>query len=211
MNTRSQKTEARGRRGGSGILSSVRRPPSSAMRAFTLVEIMIVVAILGVVLGIGIPSMFRAMSKEGMRLAVSDVLEACQKARAAAILSGTLVELQILPETREFKVLPGSAAPKTESVLDTPAGIGALQLQQPPPAPAVSLPVSFTAQLADNMHIELLDVNFVELRDADEARVRFFPNGTSDEFSIVIRSDKNEWRKVSLEVITALADMEVIR
>lgn len=179
--------------------------------AFTLVEIMIVVAILGIVLGIGIPSMFRAMKKEGMRAAVSDVLEACQKARAAAILSGSLVELQILPETREFKVMPGSSAPKPESVLDTPASIGALAIEQQAPPPTVQLPISYTVQLAEDIHIELLDVNFVELKDAEDVRVKFYPNGTSDEFSIVIRSENNEWRKVSLEVVTALAEMEVIR
>ncbi len=59
-----------------------------------------------------------------------------------------------------------------------------------------------------NVTIELLGVNFVELQTAEDARVRFFPNGTSDEFTIVLRSDKNEWRKISLEPVTALADVE---
>jgi hypothetical protein len=41
--------------------------------------------------------------------------------------------------------------------------------------------------------------------------VRFHPNSTSDEFTVVLRSDQEEWRKVSLEVTTALADMAVVR
>jgi len=71
-------------------------------------------------------------------------------------------------------------------------------------APGMSEPVV----IPNFVQIELLGVNFVELQTAEEARVRFFPNGTSDEFTIVLRSDKNEWRKISLETVTALADVE---
>ena len=179
----------------------------SANRGFTLVEIMIVVAILGIVLGMGIPSMFRAMKREGMRAAMNDVLEACQKARAAAILSGSLVELQILPATGEFKVVAGSTAPPSANVLDAmPAELA--KVAPPPPAPAIP---SFSIQLPSDVSIELLDVNFVELKDAEDVRVKFRPNGTSDEMTVVLRSRQEEWRKISLEVTTALAEMEAIR
>lgn len=62
--------------------------------------------------------------------------------------------------------------------------------------------------IPERITIEVLGVNFVELTDAPEARVRFYPNGTSDEFTIVLRSDKGEWRKISLDVITALTRIE---
>ena len=32
-----------------------------------------------------------------------------------------------------------------------------------------------------------------------------YPNGTCDELTIVLRSDENEWKKLSLEVTTGLA------
>ena len=183
--------------------------PRSALRvprfrgAFTLIEIMIVVAILAIVLGMGVPPMFRMLRQEGMRAAVSDVLEVCQKARASAILSGTMMQLQILPETREFKVIGGGAAP--------PAALGD-PIFAPAATPASgAASASFAVQLAREIQIELLDVNFVELKNTEDVRVRFYPNGTCDEFSIVIRSPSEEWRKISLEVTTALADLEVIR
>ena len=34
----------------------------------------------------------------------------------------------------------------------------------------------------------MLDVNFAEYKEADVARVRFYPNGTSYEFTMVIHS-----------------------
>ena len=170
---------------------------------------MVVVAILGIVLGMGVPSMFRAMKRAGMRAAVNDVLEACQKARVAAILSGSMVELQILPQSGEFKVVAASTPPpSSQNVLDAlPAEVAAMA---PPPAPAPAIP-PFSIQLPADIVIELLDVNFVELKDAEDVRVRFRPNGTSDEMTVVLRSRQEEWRKISLEVTTALADMEVIR
>ena len=54
----------------------------------------------------------------------------------------------------------------------------------------------------DSIGVEMLDINMVEFRDADLARVRFFANGTCDEFTVVLRSDRNEWRKISLESTT---------
>jgi hypothetical protein len=53
-----------------------------------------------------------------------------------------------------------------------------------------------------------LDINLSEYRESEWARVRFFPNGTSDEMTLVLRSEKNEWRKVSLEVTTGLASVD---
>jgi prepilin-type N-terminal cleavage/methylation domain-containing protein len=176
---------------------------------FTLVEIMIVVAVIGVTLGIGIPSMFRMMHREGIRAASSDVLEACAKARAAAILSGRTVELQILPESRQFNVVTATSAPEPQdSVLDPQPEPAPELAEDRPPAPAIA---PFSAKLDESISLELLDVNFLELKDAPEVRVKFHPNSTSDEFTVVLRSKADEWRKISLEVTTALATMEVIR
>ena len=70
---------------------------------------------------------------------------------------------------------------------------------------------SFSARLADTIAIQLLDVNFHDQMKADEALVQFFPNGTSDEFTIVLAGDDGGIRKITLDVITGLADTEVLR
>ena len=44
------------------------------------------------------------------------------------------------------------------------------------------------------------------IKDEEMARVRFFPNGTCDEMTIVLHSpDNGEWHKIALEVTTSLA------
>ncbi len=70
--------------------------------------------------------------------------------------------------------------------------------------------VNFKANLPDDIAVKLLFVNFVDLMEDPEAHVRFFPNGTSDEFTIILSSATAE-QKISLDVITGLADVEVIR
>ncbi len=41
--------------------------------------------------------------------------------------------------------------------------------------------------------------------------VNFYPNGTCDELTIILRSDQNEWRKLSLEVTTALSTVGPVK
>jgi prepilin-type N-terminal cleavage/methylation domain-containing protein len=167
-----------------------RRPKNSAtenpksIRAFTLIEVMMVAAIIGLIAAMGVPSILSAFHEEPMRKAVNDSLEILSHARAQAILHGQITTVDFHPLNREIAFNGGadSSAPSTR--------IGAK-------------PVN-SAQFDNTIGIEALDINLLEYKDSDEARVRFFPNGTSDEMTLVLRSG-GDWRKISLEVTTALA------
>ena len=76
-----------------------------------------------------------------------------------------------------------------------------------PVVPAQS--AGFSARLSSELVIEELAVNFLPLKDAEEARVRFYPNGTSDEFTIVVQH-RGQWRKISLDIVTGLAELQVL-
>ncbi len=82
-------------------------PRQARARAFTLIDILIVVGIMGLVLTMGVPAFVRALHKEGMRKAQSDFLEACQKARGGAIINAKPQELIIKPAERSFEA-PGA-------------------------------------------------------------------------------------------------------
>ena len=171
---------------------------------------MIVCAIMGVVLTIAIPTIYRYFHPESLEGAVRSLMEACSHARAHAILHGNYTELVIHPIDRTFQVTQGSTpAPSApgEARLESHNVAGEeWRMQDRDPAPAAGTGI-FNGKISDKILIEMVDVNFVEHKDMDVARVRFYPNGTSDEFTIVLRGENDQWRKISLEVVTALPDL----
>jgi prepilin-type N-terminal cleavage/methylation domain-containing protein len=150
---------------------------SHQARAFTLIEIMMVVAIIGLTLTMGFPSFQRAFRREGMGKVVRDLVQACQEARRAAIMDNQPTDLVFRPLDHTFSV-PGKFGPAT---------------------------------IPNDITIDILGVNFIQMERADEARVHFSPRGTSDEFTIVLRGADGSARKIYLDTVTALVQVEVIR
>lgn len=191
------------------MLKHEHQQPRTALRAFTLVELMIVCAIIGMVLTIAIPTIYRYFHPDSLEGTVRNLMEACSHARARAILNGTYTELVIRPLDRTFEVTQGSSPMPSEQPArlesHNVAGEEWRMEDRQPAAPAASEGIS--GRISDKVIIEMIDVNFVEHKDAEIARVRFYPNGTSDEFTIVLHGEGDHWRKISLEVVTGLADL----
>src|ERR1017187_9572575 len=95
---------------------------------FTLIEIMIVVAIMGIVMTMSVPIVYKVWRKAPMRTAVSSVVEVCSHARARAIMGGVVTEVVFHPKQNwlglagtggtarsagEEIMPPGSSAPTT--------------------------------------------------------------------------------------------------
>lgn len=169
-------------------------------RAFTLIEIMIVMAIVAIIMAMGVPSMMRAMEKDDLAKAVNDVIEGCKTARDRAILQG-IPWTFIVKENGELNV---EASPREIRPKALDSGIeesGTL-------APAPTLPSApysgFPRKLGEDVMVQLIDVNFISHMEAPEARVRFFPNGIADEFTIVM-AWKGKQRSVTVDIITGQA------
>ena len=169
---------------------------------FTLIEIMIVVGIAALVMATAVPFIQNTLRKDPMRQAVSDVMEACSHARARAIFSGVPAELLILPQQGSLQVTAGRGGAGEQGKSATNASA-----EETPVVPSRS--ADFSARLSSELVIEELAVNFLPLKNADEARVRFYPNGTSDEFTIVVQHG-GQVRKISLDLVTGLAELQVL-
>jgi len=108
-----------------------------------------------------------------------------------AILRGETTELSFNPSGRSLSVGGGGGGGGGES------GGGPKALRD-----------RNSAQWSDTLSLEMLDVNFLEHKDAESARVRFFPNGTCDELTVILKNDQNEYRMITWEITTGLASIE---
>ncbi len=156
-------------------------------RAFTLIEMLMVVGIIAIIMAVGVPSFVKSLQKTPIQQAVSDVTEACSHARARAILHGVPFDLVI--GTSQLTVQPVGTDANAEG------SVG-----------------NFSVSLPESVAFKGLWVNrqnCIELET--EGRVRFYPNGTCDELIATLFSDQLEERTITLEITTGLSDLKIVR
>lgn len=177
-----------------------------SIRAFTLIELMVAVGIMAIILTIAIPSLNQSLHQDSMRKAVQDVMDACREARARAILDGVTMELRIRPGDRQLTIAAGPVqAPAVSGNAFGFADDGGLVERAAPASSGGGASV----KLSDRIVMEGLGVNGEDWTEDEEAAVRFYPNGTSDEMSMVLYApSSNERRNITLEVVTGMADVE---
>jgi type II secretion system protein H len=173
--------------------SSIVNRESSIPNGFTLIELMMVVVIVGLMMATGVPAILSVTREAPLRKAVNDVTEICSHARAMAILQGQTTMVIFHPRLRQVSFSGGADA-------STPAA----------PTTRVGSAAVNAAEFDHSVVIEGLGINNFDYTDSDEARVRFFANGTSDEMTLVL-STAGEYRKITLEVTTALASVSNVR
>ncbi len=166
----------------------------SSRAGFTLIEIMVVVAIMGLILTMGIPSIYQLAKKEGMRRAVSDMKDVLTNARAQSIITGREVKLKFYPTENRFEIVAGGA---TSTPTEHPAPLETTTEPAPNKTTAGALPADIS--------FGMLQVNLLNYRQSEWTWVRFFPNGTSDELRLVLVSDRGDVRGIELEPTTGLA------
>ena len=147
-------------------------------RGFTLIEIMVVVGIIGLIMAVGVPTLYNMFHKTGFRKSVSDFQEVCVAARHQAILQSVTTTVVFHPHEGRCEV-GGSA--------DGVAG-----------------GLAHSAKLEDGAQIEGLGISGRDYTDEEVAQIQFYPNGTCDEMQLILLSEKGDRIGIETEIITGL-------
>ena len=147
---------------------------------------MVVIAVLGVIIGIGFKSFRLFWEKAPLEQAISDVEDMCRQARSDAIINKRTMEL-VLNDTEESLVLRSAA--RTVIGVDPDTGGEANLVEQGEVLDSVEL-------AADLQIIEPVDEEFV-----GQLELRFYPNGTAEPVDLRV-TDGDEAYILSLDPVT---------
>jgi type II secretory pathway pseudopilin PulG len=179
----------------------IHRPPTR--RAFTLIEIMIVITIVMMVIATGIPMVSRALNKNQLSKAVNDVLEGCKLARDRAILQNRPYAFIIRAKSEnewDMNVEADKSNNRNRAATTGSASAASSATSKD----GGSLIAEFPRPFGRDVAFELIYVNLVDQMGAEEARVRFFPNGTADEFTLIMHV-QGKRRTIKVDIITGAA------
>lgn len=185
-------------------------PGRTAVSAFTLIELMVVMGLMMIILAIGVPKMVQG-NRSPLGESLNAVMEACAAARRQAILTGSTSRVTIrgAEEGTGFIISAGSgggrsSARKAEGINSDMADF---LDETPRPASKPSAGAGFSGRIHDEVAVHFISVNFDESMDKDQVEVKFYFNGTSDEFTIGMRHEYGDavLRFVQLDSVTGLA------
>ena len=185
-------------------------PGSVAVSAFTLIELMVVMGLMMIVIAIGVPKMVQG-NRSPLGESLNAVMEACAAARRQAILSGgtSRVTIRGAEEGTGFIITAGSGGSRSSVQKDGDINSDMADFldETPRPAPKPSVAAGFSGRIHDEVAIHFIAVNFNDPMDEDQVEVKFYSNGTSDEFTIGMRHEFGDavLRFVQLDSVTGLA------
>ncbi len=155
-------------------------------RAFTLVEIMVVVAILGVLVGITVPAFKAFLDKAPLERAISDIEGMCRLARSEAIMKERPMDV-ILNDSGNTATL--STAARVVNEQDEVTGEFIRNTKEAETLDSVEL----------EAELEIIDP--VPLLAGDDVRIRFYPNGTAETLELIV-SEGGEGYRLILDPVT---------
>ena len=155
-------------------------------RAFTLVEIMVVMAIIAIMIGISVPAFYSFLKKAPLERAIADVEGLCRQARAEAIVNQRPMDV-VLNDFDDTVAL--IIAPRVVVKPDDVTGVETRTTEEAREIDRVDLG-------ADLQIIE------PELEETSvDVIIRIYPNGTAEPLELLVWSSEGAYR-LTLDPVT---------
>lgn len=175
-------------------MSGNRKVNREARQAFTLIEVILVVAIIMIASSMAVPAFFRSFQAANIRTAARMVVTSGKYARNMAVLKQRQVAVFFDSETGEIRIvaLERAGGPNLDAFMDANRGRGSLDDRfQTEVLREQSLPE----------HVRISQFNAPSsIQQVDGVYwVNYFPSGVSDSYSLLI-TDEQRNRSVMIEV-----------
>lgn len=195
----------------------------SSSRGMTLVELLVVLALLVVIGSIVVPVFTGSFSSVRLRRAGDQVLSRWSQARAMAIERGETYQFTFTPESGTYQVGPwmplveqtpgsersaatgSSAATSTATVSET----SSTAATENPAGHNVTLPDTIRFQsgqiaVEDALTAERQVASMQVQGDSVSTPILFFPDGTTSQASVVLANDRNQFIRLTLRGLTGV-------
>ncbi|MFN0020530.1 MAG: prepilin-type N-terminal cleavage/methylation domain-containing protein [Pirellulaceae bacterium] len=186
-------------------------PARTLRRAFTLMEMLLVLAILIVLAAVATPVFYRSVRDATLRSAGEQVRTEWNKAHIKAMKSGQIQVFRFQPDGRKYQIEPYAAADDT---LDAASSVNTFATPHTP-----------TSTDDPNSRFQLPEgIKFLEGMTAEEERAKaveeamgssgggawsrpilFYPDGVSSDAWLVVADEHNSAIRVELRGLTGLA------
>jgi hypothetical protein len=133
----------------------------------------------------GVPAMIKALQKDGMRKAVSDVQDVCFSARQQAIFSKQKTAVVFYPQDGRFAAEGADGGGEGATAVNAHTG------------------KVTSSTLPDGIKFAMLDIFRQDYAESEWARVFFYPDGTSDE-AVLVLAGRGDQEKITLDYVTGV-------
>ncbi len=184
-----------------------RRTLTAGRSAFTLIELMVAIAIIGIALAVAIPNL-RAIVRSPIAQATKDFIDAARETRNRAILMGRPMQLVILADANQTRML---IEPAPEGVMGAKNGVSSAGLDERMAENWGGPKMVSHFTLHNDVAFRRLTVNGRDyINSSDATAIRFYPNGTADHCVAEMQWLRKEARRFTLEVMTGYIDVEEV-
>jgi type II secretory pathway pseudopilin PulG len=196
------------------------KPQAAAVRGMTLVEIVLVTALLVVIGSLVVPIFTNSFTSVRLRRAGDQVLSRWAHARSLAIESGEIQQFRFTPESGAFAIEPwalqptgdGGAAGRSRPLRSEQGGDAKPQAATGPdgmPLRNGTLPEPITFHSGQITVTGQADgesgrASLSSSSGAASTPILFFPDGTTSDASVTLASDKEQFLRLTLRGLTGV-------